>query len=354
MLDWISEKEDVWYRLQKAPWPIVLYGMGNGAEKILDACQDYGIPVAGIFASDAFVRGQSFRGFPVLTLREMEENYPEFIILLAFGTHDGAMIEKIQELACRHPLLAPDVPIAGDGLFTKRLVEQNQELIRRVEAGWADEFSRELFRELINYKLSGEISYLFHTTPAEESWHLLAIKNKESYLDVGAYTGDTIEIFLSHCGGSFQKIIALEADEKNFLKLEKKVSALGLANVELHRKAAYCQQVKLILAAGNGRGSQIGCRGKLVEGQTIDNIVGDRPITLLKMDIEGGEKDALAGAEKTLRRYRPRLMISAYHRVEDLWALFEQIKTIEPSYQLYLRRHASFPAWEINIIGKIC
>ena len=53
----------VWDRMKKTKKPIALYGMGNGAQMILDVCQQKQIPVAEIFASDEFVRGHSFAGY---------------------------------------------------------------------------------------------------------------------------------------------------------------------------------------------------------------------------------------------------------------------------------------------------
>ena len=61
---------DLWQTLKTASdsgRPILLYGMGNGADKILTVCEAYGIPVADFFASDGFVRGHSFHGKVVLS-----------------------------------------------------------------------------------------------------------------------------------------------------------------------------------------------------------------------------------------------------------------------------------------------
>ena len=60
MLDFIKEKQDVWQILQLTDKPVVLYGMGNGADQIIDLCDRLQIKVAGIFASDEFVRGLVF------------------------------------------------------------------------------------------------------------------------------------------------------------------------------------------------------------------------------------------------------------------------------------------------------
>ena len=52
----ILSGKTLWERLQSESRPIVLYGMGDGAEKIFSVCKERGIPVSGVMASDAFVR----------------------------------------------------------------------------------------------------------------------------------------------------------------------------------------------------------------------------------------------------------------------------------------------------------
>lgn len=80
---------------------------------------------------------------------------------------------------------------------------------------------------------------------------------------------------------------------------------------------------------------------------SIDDYVQEKNIRVdvIKMDIEGGEGDALRGAEQTLRKFQPRLMISAYHRTDDLWVLREQIQKINPGYTFYFGHHTPVQ-WE--------
>ena len=77
----------LWSALQAADRPIVIYGMGNGAEKVLDACAEHSIPIAGIFASDDFVRYQSFRGFTVKRYADLIE------VMLDFGAVNAANLD---------------------------------------------------------------------------------------------------------------------------------------------------------------------------------------------------------------------------------------------------------------------
>lgn len=50
--------------------------------------------------------------------------------------------------------------------------------------------------------------------------------------------------------------------------------------------------------------------------QTVESLGLDK-CDFIKMDIEGAELDALKGAEKTIRKFRPKLAICSYHGVDD-------------------------------------
>ena len=62
---------DVWNYLADSKKPIVIYGMGNGAEKIISILKEYDTEINDIFASDEFVRGHSFLGHRVLKYSEV-------------------------------------------------------------------------------------------------------------------------------------------------------------------------------------------------------------------------------------------------------------------------------------------
>jgi hypothetical protein len=82
---------DLWQRLKGEARPVYLYGMGNGAEKILDECIRQGIEVKGVFASDGFVRHQLFRGFTVESYSEARKKAPRYdgSFVLRLGSSRG-------------------------------------------------------------------------------------------------------------------------------------------------------------------------------------------------------------------------------------------------------------------------
>ena len=72
---------------------------------------------------------------------------------------------------------------------------------------------------------------------------------------------------------------------------------------------------------------------------TIDEVLGERRLTYVKMNIEGAEIDALQGGRNAIRKWQPRLALSIYHRPSDLWRIPQLVLELDPGYRLYLRQH---------------
>ena len=65
-------------------------------------------------------------------------------------------------------------------------------------------------------------------------------------------------------------------------------------------------------------------------------------LDLLKMDIEGAELDALRGATASLRRWRPKLHICAYHHIDDIVDIPLLIREIVPEYRFHFTAHVPY------------
>ena len=155
MLESLLRETDWLDALRRTDEPVLLYGMGSGADKILALLSGAGIRVAGVFASDGFVRGHSYRGMRVLTRREAEERFGSFTALLAFGL-EGGPDEALRAVASRHRLLAPNLPVYGAGRLDKAYIRQNAARILYVYERLADDYSKRLFYELLRYDVNGD------------------------------------------------------------------------------------------------------------------------------------------------------------------------------------------------------
>ena len=95
----------MWDRIKRTDKPVVLYGTGNAAERILNELDVRGIRASGIFASDGFVRDRYFRGFKVLSYAEAKETFGDMLVLLAFGSHLPSVTAQIEKIASEQELL---------------------------------------------------------------------------------------------------------------------------------------------------------------------------------------------------------------------------------------------------------
>ena len=68
-------------------------------------------------------------------------------------------------------------------------------------------------------------------------------------------------------------------------------------------------------------------------------------VDFIKMDIEGAEMDALDGASNIIRKFKPRLAISGYHKLADLWEIPQKLKALNPGYELTFGHHSPVQ-WE--------
>ncbi len=349
MLDFIKETTDCWDFLKSTELPVFIYGMGDGALKIMRVFEQYKIPLAGFFASDEFVRGHTFEGHLVHTLSQIEALIDDFVIVLAFAAGYQSLYDRINEIAKRHILLAPDVPVAGDGLFTYGYCMENAEKIQAVYDMLADEKSRQTFADVINFKISGKIEYLNRcTSPKEEIYGgIIPLTDNETFVDLGAYNGDTAQEFIEACGGKFDHIYAFEPNPKNFRKMSKNLP--DDERITLFNGAAWSRNCTLPFTANEGRMSRANGSGKVVDipGYAVDSAVPGQA-TVIKLDVEGAEREAILGAKKHIAG-GAKILCSLYHRNEDMFELPLLIKSIDPKLKLYIRHQLYIPAWETNL-----
>ncbi len=343
--------KDLWTYLENTKKPIVIYGMGNGTDKIIDRLSQRNIEVSDFFASDGFVRGHSFHGKTVLSLKEIEEKYNDFIILLSFASSLDNVLDIFYSLNEKHEMYAPDVPVTGDGTFDFDFYSQNLESINKARALLADDFSVKVFDNVIKYKLTGKISYLKEIeTPPEEAWsNILSPNGYKICVDAGAYNGDTAKEMLLKCE-NVEKIYALEPDKRNFKKLS--AFAEDESRVIPLNFAAWDKQETLIFdGTGNRNSNPFSSNSKKtveIKASTVDSIC-EGNADYIKYDVEGCEKQALNGSRETIKKSSPDLLVSLYHRNEDIFALPLLVNEFDPDYKLYIRKFKYVPAWDLNL-----
>ena len=339
--------KDLWTYLKQTQKPIVLYGMGNGADKIISVLNRYDIKVSGVFASDGFVRQKVFHGFKVIDYKTARETFGDMIVLLCFGSALPDVIANVKRIAGEQELYAPDVPVFGDTLFNMEYAIANKNRLQNIYNRLADEQSKLVFKNAVMYKLTGKIDYLFdcETQPSEIYEKILKFTDSETYFDLGAYRGDTVEEFVSKVE-DYNKIVAIEPDLKTYNKLctatqsVKNITNINACVSDIDGETKFDMQ--------HSRGSSIGQGSGIINSVTVDSLAKDFAPTYIKMDIEGAESAAIKGGTHTIAELKPKMQIAAYHRSEDLFTVPESVMALRADYKIYLRHFPSLPCWDMS------
>ena len=375
---------DLWHYLKTASdggRPILLYGMGNGADKIITVCDAYGIPVSDVFASDGFVRGHSFHGKVVLSFTQACEKYggSNMIVLLSFASSRPDVLETIDRVAATCEMYIPDVPVCGTDLFNTAFYEVHRHEIDTARALFADEESRRVYDGIIEYKLTGRMDILRATesAPADAYKNILHAEDFLTSADLGAYNGDSIRD-LRQYAPALQNVIAFEPDRRNFRKLTEYGTTLREAgdplNLHAIQAGAWSHTATLTFHGSGNRNAGLTDSPQEAQGNilpsTADNpyfgktaevpvtsldavceelLDADTSMDYIKYDVEGAETEALLGSRRIIERDAPALLVSAYHRSADLFRLPILVHELNPAYKLHLRRMAGVPAWDINL-----
>ncbi len=341
---------DLWTSLQEQSKPIILYGMGNGADKIADELERRGMEVAGYFASDDFVRGQLFRGKRVMKYAEVKVLYPECVILVAFASQLPDVMARMYAIDAENELYVPDVPVVGGRVFDKEFYEENLDLINKARELFDDDESRRIYDNILMYKLTGKLSYLKAATSSQEEVFdsVLSCERYKACADLGAYNGDSVREFMQKFP-SLEKVVSLEPDRRNFKKLARFVEEEGLSFAECHNCAAWCENGEMAFSQSGNRNARAGEGKGVVAVRTLDSILDGRAVDYIKYDVEGSEYEALLGSMKTIETYKPDLLVSLYHRNEDIFRLPIFVHSLLKDHKLYLRRFPYVPAWDLNL-----
>ena len=360
MLNFIKETESVWDNLRNTKKPIVLYGMGNGADKIIDWCEANSVKVSGIFATDEFVRYQGFRGLIVEKYSDIITKFgSEILIVIAFASERSEVLARFKELSDLHETVAPHLPLFPEKeLVSNGWLSKNEERITKVYELLEDEKSKEVFACTLNYKLSGKLKYLFacETKREDDLREVFSWCDEERYLDLGAYNGDTVDEFLRLTDNRSQRIVAVEPDRRNARKLRAKAEELLKQGINVEVKECGIGDTVGVMGFSDSGGRQstfVEASKAQVQIETIDDLADENGFTYIKFDVEGFEKQALMGGEKTINEFAPKLFVASYHYDEDLLSLPLLIKQINPLYKIYLRKHPYVPAWELNYLARV-
>jgi len=205
-----------------------------------------------------------------------------------------------------------------------------------------DDKSKNVLYAIIHNWITFDSDKLASLTEREnpEYYHkdIFPARNDEVFVDVGAFTGDSVANFIVTYGVTFKRIYCYEIAPDSFKILEQNLA--GIPNIELKQKAVGASAGTMYIDFGKQVSSErvTDCGETTIEVVCIDEDITE-PVSFIKMDIEGAEKDALQGSRNQIKNNKPHLAISTYHGYDDIHKIPRLIDTILPGYKFYMRYH---------------
>jgi FkbM family methyltransferase len=318
--------------------PAALYGLGFLGMWALQALPEMGVRLSACFDGNPALSGLLKNGVPVHSPDQLTHVSPDFVFITARHAvkpvSERLAASRIAHVSCDAFCLASDFPAFAavhDGLLT-------------------DERSRAVMRCVLMAMLTGERSYLLDAYETDQYFCLPQFcgLEKETYVDAGAYVGDSLERFIWAQYGVFEKAYAFEPGGRQFAALKTRTTRLAaewaLADEQIELVAAALGEDSATATATSVNGQMtnlaIGDEGETIRVESLDTFLDGGKITFLKADVEGMELALLAGAEKTISKCKPKLAICVYHYPPDIPAISQYLKALVPEYRFALRHHS--------------
>jgi FkbM family methyltransferase len=172
----------------------------------------------------------------------------------------------------------------------------------------------------------------------------VTVRTDDVVIDIGAHLGTFTRIALQRGAG---QVVAIEPSPVNAACFRRTFAPeIAAGRVRLVEAAAWHSGGSLTFEAGaasqTGRvGGSQGGNTVTVRAVTLDALAADLKldrIDFIKMDIEGAERHALAGARRVLASHKPRLAICIYHAPDDPEAVPRAVYAANATYQTFTRQ----------------
>ena len=196
--------------------------------------------------------------------------------------------------------------------------------------------------------------------PLEQQYFPEDIKMRKEYnvfIDCGAYLGDTV-YYLSKYIGKIDTLVCFEPNLEFYKVLAKYLSenyekiAKNIISIPC---GVYSEEtiIKFINTSAGDSHITFDRGNEEIMVVTLDKILSGIVPTFIKMDIEGAELEALKGAKRIIKTYKPDLAICVYHSPIHLVEIPLYLKELVPEYKFYLRKYGKQPLTELVLYATV-
>jgi FkbM family methyltransferase len=337
---------------RQLPSRAYVYGTGIFSQRVVEQLRKFNVEVIGLI-DHKHSKSNAFE-LPLYSINS--DLHTTETVILGFHNYLADIREISQKLTSigfkdiwTAPMLARSLDALGGNLDNywltggTELVHEAISHAPSIQERLSDSESVKVLSDVINYRITGETHHLNSKHDFVDQYFPkdIAFVREDSmdglYVDLGAFDGDTLRGLLAR-GLNPRGYIGLEPDPENFSKLVNETSLVNFPCITLPLAASV--KTGILLLSANDTGSAISVNGDLaIQSTSIDSLLHGHKVSILKMDIEGAEKSAIQGSAETIRKWKPGLAISVYHKPEDLWEILDEVDTLGVYSNFFLRTY---------------
>jgi FkbM family methyltransferase len=203
----------------------------------------------------------------------------------------------------------------------------------------SDKTSKKTLTDVLRFRLTANFEYMNdYTVRLRDQYfeNFMGYRN-EVFVDAGGFDGDTTEEFISRYP-DYKRVYFFEPSKKNLKAAKQRL--LGRRDIDFSLLGLSSSNGILYFNADAGSASAVSDGdGDSISVATLDSVLENRPVSFIKMDLEGWEMNALCGSELTIRKNKPKLAIAVYHSAKDFREIPKFILSLNPNYKIFLRHY---------------
>ncbi len=318
---------------------VYIYGAGFMGCKYADLLSEKGYEILGFFETSVNVAGKRVHNLPVFSVA-----YQNALVLISSFKYYNEMKKILIQLG-----YTEDKIISPMAAFDKYYIPEYEYAFHAFE----DELSQKIVLDKIKYHVLRR-----KMIPNWVYFDLEMFSNSKEdvFVDGGAFDGATAKEFARLKNGKYKKIYCFEPTESSYAQTVQNLK--DFENISVIQKGLYTHETVLqfkdfgvdewnavenYYMGHEWNGPEIPYSITEIEVTSLDLFFQEKQAkdypTIIKLDIEGSEKAALLGMRNVINTSHPKLIICAYHKIEDYYELAKAIKEICPNYRLKLRHY---------------
>ncbi len=330
----------------------ILYGTGNLAEAVNKQLYGRGIKFEMALVDDGYDIKKTFMGMPVYKFEEFTsivENEKKYNLVIGHAAGYRKKKALINQGFFKNVYCIAR-PFEHHKAFDRKFVEEHEKELEMLYEALEDNASRENLCAFINSRITENEKYVSDISEKDidEFYNdVYQPTSNETFLDIGAYQGGSINRFLKVASvDSISKVIGLEPENNNFNKLCVNLSYIDDKQKRLVKIGCFDRKTRL----GFNNSEDKCCRidnnsDTFIDVDMVDNIcANEKCISTMYIGISVAVLEILKGAKNTIVANKPRMIINLGTMKEELYLIPSYIKEIEPSYKLYFRFQSSMPS----------